>query len=102
MAKHEDKLEQSEHELTQSVEQQAKRKMKARKEKHHSVWFGLGTFGLIGWSIVIPTVAGIALGLWIDKHWPSHVSWTLTMLLVGVALGCFNAWRWIGKENRDD
>jgi len=62
MAKHEDKLEQSEHELTQSVEQQAKRKMKARKEKSHNVWFGLGMFGLIGWSIVIPTVAGIALG----------------------------------------
>jgi len=102
MAKDKHESEQAGHELTQSVEQQARRKIKARKENNHSVWFGLGMFGLIGWSIVIPTVAGIALGLWIDRKWPGHVSWTLTLMLVGVALGCFNAWRWIGEENRDD
>ena len=102
MAKDKHESEQAGHELTQSIEQQARRKIKARKEKNHSVWFGLGMFGLIGWSIVIPTVAGIALGLWIDRKWPGHVPWTLTMMLVGVVLGCFNAWRWIGEENRDD
>ena len=102
MAKHKHKSAQAGHELTQSIEQQARRKIKARKEKYHSVWFGLGMFGLIGWSIVIPTVAGIALGLWIDRQWPSQVSWTLTLMLVGVVLGCMNAWRWIGEENRDE
>lgn len=89
-------------EFTESLDRQVKRKIKARKEKSHNVWFGLGMFGLIGWSISLPTVAGIALGLWMDRRWPGQVSWTLTMMLVGVVLGCMNAWRWIGEESRDD
>ncbi|MDO9139301.1 MAG: AtpZ/AtpI family protein [Methylobacter sp.] len=88
--------------FTQTVDRQAKRKLKARREKSRNVWFGLGLFGLIGWSIMIPTLAGIALGLWLDRQWPGQVSWTLTMLLLGVVLGCVNAWRWIGEESRDD
>jgi ATP synthase protein I len=88
--------------ISQSVDWQAQRKLKARRDKRHSVWFGLGMFGLIGWSIAIPTLAGIALGLWIDRQWPGQVSWTLTLLFVGVALGCMNAWRWIGKERDRD
>lgn len=88
--------------FTQTVDRQAKRKLKARQDKSRNVWFGLGLFGLIGWSIMMPTLAGIALGLWLDKQWPGQMSWTLTMLFVGVVLGCVNAWRWIGKESRDD
>ncbi|MDP3876973.1 MAG: AtpZ/AtpI family protein [Methylobacter sp.] len=88
--------------FTQTVERQARRKLKARQDKSRNVWFGLGLFGLIGWSIMIPTLAGVALGLWLDKQWPGQMSWTLTMLFVGVVLGCVNAWRWIGEESRDD
>ncbi len=89
-------------ELAESVDKQARRKLKARREGRHNVWFGLGMFGLVGWSVAIPTLAGIALGIWIDKRWPSQISWTLTLMFVGVALGCLNAWRWIGEESRDD
>ncbi|WP_349432170.1 AtpZ/AtpI family protein [Methylomarinum sp. Ch1-1] len=89
-------------ELTKSVEEQAERKLKARQNRRHGVWFGLGMFGLVGWSVAIPTLAGIALGVWIDKRWPGQISWTLTLMFVGVVLGCLNAWRWIGEESRDD
>lgn len=88
--------------LTKSVEKQAKRKIKARQNDKHSIWFGLGMFGLIGWSVSVPTLAGIALGIWIDKRWPSHISWTITLMFVGVVLGCLNAWRWIGEETGDE
>ena len=88
--------------FTKSIEQQAKRKIKARQNGQHSIFFGLGMFGLIGWSVIIPTLAGIALGLWIDKSWPGQVSWTLTLMFVGVVLGCLNAWHWIGEERGDE
>lgn len=65
------------------------------------MWFSLGLFGLVGWSVTLPTLAGVALGVWIDRHWPGRVSWTLTLLLVGVALGCANAWHWVEHESRD-
>jgi ATP synthase protein I len=86
--------------MAAQVGSKAARRIKARGERRHNLWFGLGMFGLVGWSVAIPTLAGIALGLWIDGTWPSHVSWTLTLLFVGMVLGCLNAWRWLKREGR--
>ncbi len=54
--------------------------------------------GLIGWSVVIPTLLGAALGIWLDRHFPGSHSWTLALLVAGLVIGCFNAWRWVAKE----
>jgi len=74
--------------------------MKGRREKDRSIWFGLGMFGLIGWSVAIPTLIGVAVGIWIDNTWSSRFSWTLMLLLIGVILGCVNAWYWVKRESR--
>ena len=77
------------------------RKLKARKEAKN-LWVGLGMFGMVGWSVAIPSLLGIGLGVWIDTHIQSKYSWTLMFLVIGVALGCFNAWYWINKESQRD
>ncbi len=74
------------------------RRMRSRRQKRVSVLSGLGMYGVVGWSVAIPTIAGVALGLWIDRRWPSPVSWTLTLLFAGVILGCLNAWYWVSHE----
>ena len=80
------------------IEKKEKRKIKARKNKDRAIWMGLGLFGVIGWSVMIPTIIGIALGIWIDSKWPGRISWTLTLLFVGIIIGCLNAWYWVQKE----
>lgn len=75
------------------------RKIRARRRKERSIWFGLGTFGVVGWSVVIPTLIGIFTGLWIDRTWPSRFSWTLMLFIGGLLLGCYNAWRWLYFES---
>lgn len=87
-------------ELERQVSAKEARKIRARREPR-SVWFGLGMFGLVGWSVAIPALVGIATGLWIDTRWPSRFSWTLMLLVLGVVLGCMNAWRWISQESRE-
>jgi len=77
-----------------------KRKIKARREGDRGVWFGFGMFGLVGWAVAIPTVIGVALGVWIDNTWPGPYSWTLMFLFIGVVLGCINAWYWVKRESR--
>lgn len=77
------------------------RKIKARNQSQN-IWFGLGMFGMVGWSVAIPSLLGIGLGVWIDTHFESKYSWTLMLLVIGVALGCFNAWYWISKESQGD
>ncbi|MEZ6044008.1 MAG: AtpZ/AtpI family protein [Planctomycetaceae bacterium] len=92
----------NQNEIQQRIAAQERRKLKAQQEKHHTVWFGLGMFGLIGWSIAIPTVGGAAIGLWIDSRWPSRFSWSLMLLVGGLVLGCFNAWKWLHREGNID
>lgn len=84
--------------LSHRVRDRAARKVRARKQKHHSAWFGLGMFGLVGWSVAVPAVVGAAIGLWLDDRWPSEVSWTLTFLVIGVAGGCGIAAYWVRNE----
>ena len=76
----------------------AERKLKARSSAQ-GVWFGLGMMGLIGWSVVVPTLIGAALGIWLDKRYPGNHSWTLTLLIVGLFIGCLTAWQWVSKED---
>jgi ATP synthase protein I len=86
-----------------SVGRKAARKARARAEDDRSIFFWLGMFGMVGWAVAIPTLAGIALGLWLDRTWPAaRASWTLTFLLVGVALGVLNAWYWVRRESGGD
>jgi ATP synthase protein I len=86
--------------LSNQVGQKEVRKIRARRHRERSIWFGLGTFGMIGWSVAIPTLIGTALGVWIDKQWPSGYSWTLMLMLGGLLLGCLNAWYWLNFESR--
>lgn len=84
------------------INRSAERKLRAREGRRRSAWFGIGMFGLVGWSVAVPTVLGIALGLWMDKHYTGPASWTMTFLVIGVALGCLNAWFWIRQESGRD
>jgi ATP synthase protein I len=83
----------------EEVGTKAARKIKARKSRQ-GVWFGLGMMGLIGWSVAVPTLLGTALGIWLDKHHAGRHSWTLTLLVVGLSIGCLNAWHWVAKEDK--
>ena len=78
----------------------AARKLKARGDSTQGVWFGLGMMGLIGWSVVVPTLLGAALGSWLDKQYPGQHSWTLALLVAGLCLGCMNAWHWVASQDR--
>jgi ATP synthase protein I len=85
--------------LSEQIAAKAARKMKARQSTR-GIWFGLGMMGLIGWSVVVPTLLGAALGVWLDRHHPGGRSWTLALLIAGLAIGCLNAWFWVAKEDK--
>ena len=87
--------------LGQQVGAKEHRKLKARRRGAQGVWFGLGMMGLVGWSVVVPTLLGAALGIWLDNNHPGSYSWTLTLLVVGLVIGCLNAWHWVAKEDKE-
>ena len=95
----EDKSPKDRAEFSQKVGAKAARKLKARKSTQ-GVWFGLGMMGLIGWSVVVPTLLGAALGIWLDNRDPGSHSWTLALMVAGLVIGCFNAWHWVAQQDK--
>ena len=87
--------------LGQEVGVKAARKLRARRNSAQGVWFGLGMMGLVGWSVAIPTLLGVALGIWLDHHYPGKHAWTLALLVAGLGIGCLNAWHWVAKEGKE-
>jgi len=85
--------------LAAQIGAKAARKLKARKSTQ-GVWFGLGMMGLVGWSVVVPTLLGAALGSWLDHHHPGDHPWTLALLIAGLMVGCANAWYWVAQQEK--
>ena len=50
-------------------------------------WRAISILGVVGWSVAVPTLIGVALGAWIDHRWPSRLSWAVTLLIAGLARG---------------
>ena len=86
--------------FAERIRAKERRKKRARQTRGKGMLFGMGMFGLVGWSVAIPTVLMVALGIWIDTHYPSPYSWTLMLLVVGIAMGCLNAWFWVREESQ--
>ena len=95
------KPESPEDRLIEKVEHDAKMKLKSKK-KGKEIMTGLGMFGIVGWSIAVPTLLGIALGVYLDRRYSQSFSWTLTLLFAGIVVGCFNAWHWVEESSKND
>ena len=83
------------------VEKKEKHKLKEKRRKKRGLLYGLGMFGLIGWTVAAPTVLGALFGTWLDSRYPGKHSWTLTLLIIGLVAGCFTAWQWLTHEDKE-
>jgi ATP synthase protein I len=93
-----DKDEELEDEFEVHVRRQRELMERGRREKGQSFWQYVGLIGAVGWSVVVPMVLGALLGLWIDGKYGTRPRWTVGLLLLGLCVGCVNAWRTITKE----
>ena len=88
--------------LRHTVLRKTLRHERALQRRKQNAWSYLGTFGLIGWTVALPTLAGLAFGLFLDNVIETERSFTITFLVVGAAVGCLAAWYWIKQESRPD
>jgi len=85
----------------EEVSESEQRKQYGQRARGRGIWVSLGVMGMVGWSVTLPTVLGLLLGLWIDNRWPSNISWALTLLLVGLVIGILNAWHWVDSQQKE-
>jgi ATP synthase protein I len=80
------------------VRQQWQRQLRSRREGEPSLLGQLASVGVLGWVLVVPTLLGIALGRWLDAQWHTGITFTAALLVLGVVLGGWSAWRWIHRR----
>lgn len=85
-------------ELLEAVERDQERKLRSRRQGRPDIARGLGASGIVGWSIAVPTLIGIALGIWLDGRSEQEFSWTLVLLACGLLIGGLTAWYWVRRE----
>lgn len=86
--------------FSRQVEAKAALKLRALRHPPRSVWLGLGVSGIIGWTVVVPTLAGALLGLFLERRYPGGRPWTVMLLAAGLCIGCFQAWNWVAREDK--
>jgi ATP synthase protein I len=55
----------------------------------------LAQIGVLGWIIVVPMLIGVFAGRWLDARYNSGLFCTAPLLMLGAALGCWSAWKWM-------
>jgi len=92
-----DKLPPSAERMVREVGAKQERMLRARTGKGR-LWSPIAIFGVVGWSVTMPTLIGVAAGVWIDRRWPGRISWTLTLLFAGLIIGCVSAWMRVKED----
>ena len=82
------------------IRRDAERMQRRRRRPGESPLRGLSALGVIGWSVAIPTVGGVLLGLWLERVAPTRFSWPIALMLAGLVIGILVAWDWIARQDR--
>jgi ATP synthase protein I len=84
--------------MAAAVRQQRKRRRDWLWEGEPSMARFVGQIGVLGWIIVAPTLIGLFIGRWLDHRFGTGIFWSAPLLLVGVLIGCWSAWKWMHKQ----
>ena len=81
--------------LIDSLRVRSARQKRFQDEGEPSSARRLAQIGVLGWIVTVPMLLGIFAGRWLDGHFNTGVFWTAPLLLLGLALGCWSAWKWM-------
>lgn len=84
--------------LSRSVRERRRRRELWQREGERSLGQNLAWIGVLGWLVVVPTLIGMFVGRWIDARWATGIFWTVSLLFLGVCVGCYLAWQRVHQE----
>jgi len=84
--------------LSDAVKTRQERRERWQREGERSIGHNLAMIGVLGWTVVLPTLLGLFAGRWLDRQFHMGIFWTLGLLVVGLTAGCMLAWRRMHSE----
>jgi ATP synthase protein I len=86
--------------MARAARDAAQREARGRAQPEPSLGSRLGQIGILGWTIVLPTLAGLAIGHMLDRWFGTRVFFSAPMLMLGAAAGLWFAWKWMHRQER--
>lgn len=68
------------------------------REGDISVGRRLAQIGVLGWIFIVPTLAGLFVGRWLDMRFGSGIFWSAPLMVLGLCLGSWTAWKWMNTQ----
>jgi ATP synthase protein I len=84
--------------MADSVRRERLRQGQWLREGEPSMARFVGQIGVLGWMMVIPTLLGLFIGRWLDKHFETGVFFSAPLLMLGAGLGFWSAWKWMHRQ----
>lgn len=81
--------------LVKETRKRGERHRRWRESGDDGVARRLAQVGVLGWMIVTPALVGLFVGRALDRRFGGGLTWSAGLLVAGVALGCWSAWRWM-------
>ncbi len=79
--------------LEESIERRRRLRARWEREGERPLALNLAMIGALGWLVVLPALAGVFLGRWLDRRAGGGITFTGALLVAGVTLGAFLAWQ---------
>ena len=84
--------------MAKAAKRAAERAELLREDPEPSLGSRLGQIGVLGWMVVIPMLATLAFGRWLDHRFGTGVFFSAPLLMIGAVIGFTLAWRWMHRR----
>ncbi len=84
--------------LVEEIRKHRIRRQRWMREGDLSVGRRLAQIGVLGWIFVVPTLAGLFFGRWLDAQFETGIFWSAPMMLIGLCIGGWTAWKWMNAR----
>jgi len=84
--------------MAEAARRARSRTEEGRADPEPSLGARLGQIGVLGWTVVGPTLLGLILGRWLDHRMASGIFFSAPLLMLGAGLGLWFAWKWMHRQ----
>lgn len=84
--------------LGKAAREAAEREDMKERDPEPSLARRFGQIGVLGWMIVIPVLAAVILGGWLDRLFGTGITFAAAAIFAGAALGLWFAFRWMHEQ----
>ena len=85
--------------MAEAARRASRRAEDLRENPEPSLGSRLGQIGVLGWTIVVPTLLGLVLGRWLDRQAGGGVFFSAPLLMLGAAAGMWFAVKWMHRQS---